>query len=261
MRIKRGDTLVEVALAIGIFSMVAITVVSVVSASTSGAQSALETTLTREDLDAQAEALRFIHESYISGSQSEDTAENPYADLWNAITRLAVTESVAESSGALSFNPAVCSNIYDGAGRVKRTVSSQIPFIINTRKLNNPSDPASIIMTSGETSSSPIFYESITYPRIVYGNTSSGAAESINNENFYAQVESSKSTIRRVEGMFIVAVKDSGSKIVSGSSGNIISSSAYYDFYIRSCWMPVGVDRASTISTVVRLYDPAAIEY
>lgn len=261
MRTKLGDTLVEVALAIGIFSMVAITIVSVVSASTSGAQSALETTLTREDLDAQAEALRFIHESYVSGSQSEDTTENPYANLWNAITRLAVTESVAKSSGALSFNPTVCSSIYDGAGRVKRTVSNQIPFVINTRKLNDPSKTSEIVMTSGETGSKPIFYEATTYPRIVYGDTSSGVAESIDNENFYAQVENNKSTLRRVEGMFIVAVKDSGSKIVSGSSGNIISSSAYYDFYIRSCWMPVGVDHASTISTVVRLYDPAAIEH
>ena len=52
MHKRVGDTLVEVTLAIGIFSMVAIAVVAVVSGSTSGAQSALETTVTREQIDA-----------------------------------------------------------------------------------------------------------------------------------------------------------------------------------------------------------------
>ena len=71
MRKRIGDTLVEVALAIGIFSMVAISVVAVVSGSSSGAQSSLETTVTREQIDAQAEALRFIHNSYIADVKSD----------------------------------------------------------------------------------------------------------------------------------------------------------------------------------------------
>ena len=42
---KRGDTLIEVMLAVGIFSMVAVAVVAVMSGGTSSAQTALETTL------------------------------------------------------------------------------------------------------------------------------------------------------------------------------------------------------------------------
>ena len=46
MGIRHGDTLIEVAIAIAIFSLVSIGVVSVVSSSTSAAQSALEITVT-----------------------------------------------------------------------------------------------------------------------------------------------------------------------------------------------------------------------
>ena len=64
---KKGDTLVEVSLAIGIFSMVAIAAVSVINGSTNGAQASLESTITREEIDGQAEALRFIQSAYVAG--------------------------------------------------------------------------------------------------------------------------------------------------------------------------------------------------
>ena len=54
---RKGDTLIEVAIAIAVFSLVAIGVVSVVNGSTSSTQSALEVTVSREEIDAQAEAL------------------------------------------------------------------------------------------------------------------------------------------------------------------------------------------------------------
>ena len=75
---KRGDTLIEVMLAVGIFSMVAVAVVAVMSGGTSSAQTALETTLTREAIDAQAEALRFIQSSYIA---EKDNVNGDYARL------------------------------------------------------------------------------------------------------------------------------------------------------------------------------------
>ena len=256
---KKGDTLIEVAFAIGIFSMVAITVVSVISASTNGAQSALETTITREDLDSQAEALRFIHEAYVSGSQSADTSENIYYSLWKALTALAVNESTAN----LAYNPTTCSEVYNSGGTVKRANSGQIPFVINIRQLNDPSSANrfNVIIRSGPASNTKnyqIFYPATTFPRIIYGTSASGSATT--NEELYIKNEYQKNTIQRVEGIYIVAVKDDSSKVVS-ETGIIETKSAYYDFYIRSCWMPNGVDRASTISTVIRLYDPAAICY
>ena len=72
---KRGDTLIEVMLAVGIFSMVAVAVVAVMSGGTSSAQTALETTLAREEINTQAEALRFIQSSYIAEKDNENGIE------------------------------------------------------------------------------------------------------------------------------------------------------------------------------------------
>jgi len=254
MHKKKGDTLIEVALAIGIFSLVAITVVSVVAASTSGAQSSLELTITREELDAQAEALRFIHDSYVSGSQSKDTSENDYTDVWKAITDRAVSESSAD----LSYAPETCSSLYSPNGFLSSSAGKN-PFIINTRQLNNPENKSDIVKYTSPTDSSSIFYAPTTYPRIIYGTRTIGS--SVTEEDLLSQATSSSTRIQRVEGIYIIAVKDDGSPIVSGSGGSISTKPAYYDFYIRSCWTPVGSDRASTISTVIRLYDPAVITY
>ena len=257
---KRGDTLIEVALAIGIFSMIAITVVSVVSASTSGAQSSLELTLTREELDDQAEALRFIHDSYVSGSQAKTNNSNDYKKLWEYITSFAGNRD----DDTVKYSPTVCSSdVYDGTtGYVKNMHNGSIPFIINTRQLNSPSDvnKRNIVIAGGgsTTDARRIFYATDTYPRIVYQrNTSSGDTTG---ESLQQQVEDTREYINRVEGIYIIAIRGDQVSIIDGN-GNSSSKPAFYDFYIRSCWMPVGSDRASTISTVVRLYDPSIITY
>ena len=255
MRFKKGDSLIEVSLAVGIFSMVAITVVSVVAASTSGAQSSLETTITREEMDAQAEALRFIHDAYVSGTQSKKITDNMYTNLWKAVKNLAVDEASAD----LNYAPQFCNSIYGGrdSGTVNPPTPGAKPFIVNTRKLDNPSDINGILVTSSQRN---IFFEPITYPRIIYGQTTSSSWEE--NEDLYSQVvgAEARKEIIRVEGLYIIAVKGQN-EIVSGADAHVDTKDAYYDFYIRSCWMPVGADHASTISTVIRLYDPAVICY
>lgn len=254
MHKKKGDTLVEVALAVGIFSMVAIAVVSVVSASTSGAQSALETTLTREEIDSQAEALRFIHDSYVNDLQSEKTTDNKYATLWQAITKNSAT-------GALSYNPTTCDELYNGSGAINTSLSynqgssgsAAVPFVINTRMLNNFTDPTKVVIRSGTAN---VFYAPATYPRILYG-----ASTATTEESLIDQTAITPEQIARVEGFYIVATKGSHNIISGDGSTFAQSNTAYYDFYIRSCWMPTGKTRASTISTVIRLYDPAVIVY
>lgn len=265
MKLKRGDTLIEVALAIGIFSMVAITVVSVTTASTTAAQASLEVTLTREEIDAQAEALRFIHDSYLAGSQSADTSQNLYKKLWEEIAGRAT-----DGSPTKDFNNAVdsCEKLYaNGANKssnrlnTNANVGNSKSFIINTRRLGdiksgmNSSQMTSAInkiVIKNPATYSGIFVPPETYPRILYGNQTS--------EDFYTQAEGGDNNIARVEGLFIVGFKPiSSTKIIDGTI--IETQAAYYDFYVRACWMPPGATRASTISTVVRLSDPAIIEH
>lgn len=267
MKRKKGDTLIEVALAIGIFSLVAITVVSVVSASLGGSQSSLEVTVTREELDAQAEALRFIHDSYVSGTQSKKVTDNVYGKVWEALTNLAVNESEEEKksdSPVLNYNPETCASTYNGNTGLLNTNpntggTGAKPFIINTRELNT-ADPAKIIISSESSATKGVFYEATTYPRIIYGDI-------IGNEgdDYYSQTTSEESSgkqylkIKRVEGIFVTVVRGTSSIVKGGTVEK--DQNSYYDFYIHSCWMPPNVDRASTISTVVRLYDPAVITY
>ena len=237
MKKRLGDTLVEVTLAVGIFSMVAVAVVSVVNGSTSDAQTALETTVAREEIDAQAEALRFIHDSYVAGSDmGTDASATRYTDLWRKIT----ANANAPRPDILEYNPSDCRSLYDGSNKL---VAQQKAFIINPRRMSS-GDP--IILSKNNPN---IFQAASTYPRIVYNDSVESLLED----------ENANKNAQRVEGIYIVGVKDSNTTNVVADKTHSSAKSAYYDFYIRTCWYGPGAERPSTISTVIRLYDPDAI--
>ena len=249
-RIK-GDTLVEVSLAIGIFSMVAIAAVSVINGSTTGAQASLESTITREEIDGQAEALRFIQSAYVAGGEIDESNPTKYASLWQIISNHAIDLSsvpAADRDTVLKYNPVTCDKLYqpvdstDWAG-----LAMQKAFIINTRAMNSNSISDIIIDYKNNRNK---FGLAATYPRIVYGSDASDALYD----------DTAASNLFRAEGIYIIAVRDEdGTVIVSDSGGGSTIKSAYIDFYIRSCWFTPNADRASTISTAIRLYDPDAI--
>lgn len=63
---ERGDTIVEVLFSVAIFSLIAIGAFSLVNQGVTTAQRSLESTLVRQEMDAQAETLRFMHNAYTS---------------------------------------------------------------------------------------------------------------------------------------------------------------------------------------------------
>ena len=222
--IKKGDTLVEVTLAVGIFSMVAIAVVAVMSGGTSNTQTALETTLAREEIDIQAETLRFIQAS----AAAEGASDGLFSKLWKNITEGAIAEEDAEDAGAIyHFSPTSCSSIYPDPDDGEPDAFLQNAFFIDPEKLQNENYRGDAVVSYPDNRN--LFHSTSTYPRIYDGNA---------------------------EGIFVVAVKDSGTKILSPSTSGISSENSvsyYYDFYIRTCWDSPGSDRPSTISTVIRL--------
>lgn len=243
--VKFGDTLIEVTLAIGIFSLIAVGVVSVVSGSTSRAQVALEQTLAREEIDSQAEALRFIQSSYVNSKTfSEDPDNSDYTDIWHTITAHAKTK-MQVTDDILKFQPSTCAEIYEG-----NNLSNQGAFILNTRRLSSLNTEDVVIFAKD----SKVFYESPTYPHIIYG-------ASADDDPLLEGDMDADSSMTRAEGIYIVAVKDPDStNIVNGDDSTISKTAAYYDFYIRACWYRPGAEQPTTISTVMRLYDPDAIE-
>lgn len=247
--IKKGDTLIEVTLAVGIFSMIAIAITSVMSGGTSSAQTALETTLAREEIDSQAEALRFIHSSYIVDKNS---ADQKYANLWKKITEQAYTFNSEAETGEklLRFTPSTCKELYDSNG--SNTIFTQKAFIINTRKLSSFTNEKDVLITANGNSDK--FEQATIYPRIVYENDSQNNL--LNSDN---------TEIFKAEGIYIVAVKEAEKSTGSSNTTAIVTDddiknqSAFYDFYIRTCWYGSDANLPSTISTVIRLYDPDVI--
>jgi type II secretory pathway pseudopilin PulG len=251
---KRGDTLIEVALAIGIFSLVAVAVVSVVSGSTSNAQSALELTLTREEIDAQAEAIRFIQTSYIAGGNVNIQGNTKYKVLWDEIVKkhaiVLSDTSDTVSNEILKYNPSTCEEIYKGDN-----LFDQKAFIINTRNLGLEYDDedktfAEKIIISPSKDKDNVFTQAVTYPRMLY-----------NDEEDTLLDRNSTADLAAVEGIYVVAVRDPDTTTIVQNSGVDDKKAAYYDFYIRTCWFAPGAKLPSTISTVIRLQDPSTINY
>lgn len=79
---ERGDTIIEVMFAIVIFSFVAISSIAIMNQGIATGERALEITLVRQQINAQAEALRFIHEGRVA-MPGLVTQEGSAAYTWN----------------------------------------------------------------------------------------------------------------------------------------------------------------------------------
>ena len=66
---QRGDTLIEVMFAFAIFALVAVGSLTIMNQGIAAAQRSLEITLVRAQMDAQAEAIRYIHQAYVAAYQ------------------------------------------------------------------------------------------------------------------------------------------------------------------------------------------------
>lgn len=254
--VKKGDTLIEVTLAVSIFSLVAIAVVAVVNGSTTGAQTALETTLAREEIDTQAEALRFIQSSYANGGVNEEN--NAYKALWEDITG---TNTVATNIS--HDNPTSCGDIYNADDDIPTSIfnAENRSFIINTRKLGSSTAVSDIVVKSfAQNSANAKFVEASTYPRIIY--TSSEIIDPDSEDEPDEETlldDNTDNIIYHIEGIYVTAVPGPTTVIVkNGSTAPVVAEKAYHDFYIRTCWYGAGNSMPSTISTVIRLYNPAA---
>lgn len=237
--VKRGDTLIEVTLAVGIFSMIAVAVVATMSSGTTNAQTALETTLARAEIDAQAEALRFI--------QTSASANKPGFDsLWNEILSKADNANRTDvvKNAITNFAPSSCSELYNTEN--DNNIYEQNAFFIDIPTLGEfitqtPPDTSDSLSPSGPSASS----SSLT-PLISANDPDSH--DSFSQATTYPRVYKENDTVK-AEGLYVVAVKDSGARVISANA----ESQAFYDFYIHACWDTSNSDHPSTISTVIRL--------
>lgn len=113
---RRGDTIIEVMLAVTIFSMVAVGAMTVMNSGLAIAQRSLEVTQARQQVDAQAEMLRFVHD------RSREDRSGQYASLWSSIQLVDAPQQLINTPSC----PAKIDNsiaLFPSAGEIRLTTN------------------------------------------------------------------------------------------------------------------------------------------
>jgi type II secretory pathway pseudopilin PulG len=143
---QQGDTLIEVLFAVSVFSLVAIGSLAVMNQGSAASQRSLEITLVREQMDAQAETLRFLNSSYIAAFRSGSTyAAGTPAGQWALMSDNVKTHPIANNTqlgatacpvsyqrGSFIMNPQLATFIDFTQGVLQPSKTfSQINYVIN----------------------------------------------------------------------------------------------------------------------------------
>lgn len=103
----RGDTIIEVLFAITVFSLIAVSSLSLMNQGTAAAQRSLELTLVRQQIDSQAEALRYTQASYVAAYVDSGTYNiNTPAGQWRNIVDTKAHDGDATPFGITCAAPA-----------------------------------------------------------------------------------------------------------------------------------------------------------
>lgn len=213
---SRGDTLIEVLSAITIFSLIAISTLTIMNKGTSVAQRALEITQARYQIDAQAEALRFLNSSYIVAHRPGDNnpANYPAGPVKEWLT---IRNNLSYTASSLT------SDEVHGQTLCPTNVSSPNKleskhFVLNTAT-------ARVV---DRISNAALYRDPDTFSQVRYDNNN-------------------PANVTNVDGIWIEAIT---------SNPAIVDVVQYMDFNIWTCWYSPGQTVPVTISTKVRLYDP-----
>lgn len=256
---KRGETIIEAMFAFAIFSFVAVITVSLMNSGIASGERSLELVTARNELNAQAEALRFIHSSYISEKSLPETCEpdpitgaettncQQFKDLWEDVTGSA---NYADSV-SIEYPLSDCNEAYD-----RGLLASNNAFILNTRQLlggsnrnGSYSDNDALIRASDGR-----FRRANLNARIIY--TYDGSYDENDDQNSVDQITAGRVSLadyRRVasvEGIWIIPVRGE-----NGPSG----APQYWDFYVQTCWYGSDLPAPSSLDTIVRLYNPDGV--
>lgn len=111
IRRDRGDTLIEVIVAFGVFSLVTVGSLTLMNQGASLSQRTLELGLVRQAVNSQAETLRFLHDSYVTsyvpGEVFDPSATNKgpawqWQNMTNSIQLAGATSSTPLGGSATS---------------------------------------------------------------------------------------------------------------------------------------------------------------
>ncbi|MCL2002138.1 hypothetical protein FWG76_01900 [Candidatus Saccharibacteria bacterium] len=231
----KGETIVEVMFAVAIFGAVAMVAIQMMNRGSVVAQAAVEAQQARNEMDAQASAIKFIHDGFLAerehhNSANTDPPSRQFEELWNLIT------SSARTAAPPYHDNDTCTDVMSN----DEPFYGNQAFIINTRALRPRGAPgydaSNIVRRPSDTS----FIVAPIYPRLVF----TGDDVTLTETAIFDDVSS-------VEGLQVFAIE---------SNKRINGQPEYYDFHIRACWRPAGQLRDSKLSTITRALNPKAIE-
>lgn len=267
-QVKRGDTLIEVMIAFAILSLVSIVTVTTMNMGVATNEQSLELVTARSELNAQAEALRFIHSSYISELTLPRCSEvsagekcQQYRDLWIDLTSESHTMVSSASLSApnrltIEYPLMVCSTAYDDSS--PNSLYKNRAFVINTRQLLAHQNLAggsisylntdAVIRARASDDPNNLFTAAPLNARIIYS-TQTGQDGEDGGSNSTGDMRSpvSYTRVARVEGIWVIAVR--GPDTAPGHP-------QYYDFYIQTCWYGPSSKAPTSLDTIIRLYNP-----
>lgn len=264
-KVKRGDTVIEVMFAFAVFALVAILSIAMMNSGIATSERSLELVVARNELNAQAEALRFIHSSYVSeltlpecdynNSVQNDGKCQQYAPLWKKIIGNAIPASTIPSEITS------CQDIYKEENG-SNSLSKNKAFIINLRNLNIDKRKYDIrdkvnqvYISANSTIAQDVFQPAPLGARIVYSTRNSLLQE----EDITSSVQqdgynpANYTNLIRAEGIWVVAIE--GSK-----NNNNNNEPLFYDFRIQTCWYGSGNAAPTTLDTVIRLNNPEILK-
>ncbi|MBQ6355113.1 hypothetical protein IJJ18_01685 [Candidatus Saccharibacteria bacterium] len=241
---KRGDTMIEVLFAIAVFALVSVLSIIVMNSGVATVEATLELSMARNEIDAQSEALRYIHNSFLSEREFvNDELGQPYANIWKELKK---NINSADSDAILPLSINDCKTRYEGTS--SENIFSRKTIILNTRKLD-PTNPKNTIISVDSLNAKDIFQPTQLNPRLIFNNSATTTSEDNTDTKLY---ESEYFTnLKSAEGIWIIPI---------ASSPNLDGSPEFYDFHIYTCWIAPGRDYPTTIGTIMRLYNPELIE-
>ncbi len=257
-----GDSLIEIMFAVGMFGLVGIGAIGIMNRGLYDSQRALEISMARNEIDAQAEALRFIREAYIS-EKNIDPNDRLYTGVWEALTNSA---NVYNSNAANRELPEHFVSAYTANSSCNSVYTSDaVPeesFVVNMHRLDGEiiasttckrGASGNCVLVKKQSSSIKALEVSPVYPRILYGTPTYTVGEYNPNseltdnttEGNTIQSSSDHLNVQKAQGIWITTVASSDDAIPE-----------YYDFYIRTCWNAPGINTPAIISSIIRLYNP-----
>ncbi len=133
-RAQRGDTLVEVLFAVAVFSFIVVGALSLMNQGTAAAGRSLEITLSRQQIDGQAETLRFLHDAYVANYQPgvtydvNDNATTPAEEWYKVVQRIQATGAPSAST-------------FGGDGQLTCPVPPSGSFVVDPRTARLNTNP------------------------------------------------------------------------------------------------------------------------